>query len=117
MGRKVSTVAAANRRRGRWWGVLIGAGVLTCAGCCLVVPLLAAAGIAGSGVLLVGAGWLEPIGFALIGLGVAGFVVTRIRARRRQSGVCSSSHADIGCGCARPDPIPPEMPSPTTSGP
>ncbi|CAJ1505380.1 hypothetical protein [[Mycobacterium] burgundiense] len=69
-------------RSGRRWWAVIGVGALACAGCCVVVPLLAAAGLAGSGALLVGAGWLEPIGFALVAVGVIGFVASRIRARR-----------------------------------
>ena len=54
----------------RRWLASIGAGALLCVGCCLA-PLLIAAGVLGSGTLLVDMSWLEPVGFALIGVGVA----------------------------------------------
>ncbi|WP_131811019.1 hypothetical protein [Mycolicibacterium fortuitum] len=50
--------AADDRARKAWWAS-IGVGALACVGCCVVVPLLAAAGIAGGGMLLVGSRWLD----------------------------------------------------------
>ncbi len=85
--------AADDRARKAWWAS-IGVGALACVGCCVVVPLLAAAGIAGGGMLLVGSRWLEPLGFALIAVGVVGVVVSQIRAYRRRG-------ADT-CQCTRP---------------
>ncbi|MBF6222812.1 hypothetical protein IU479_32520 [Nocardia abscessus] len=46
---------------------------LLCLTCCLP-PVLIAAGLLGGGVVLVGLSWLEPLGFALLGLGVAGLI-------------------------------------------
>ncbi len=60
---------AAKPANRRWWTTL-SAGALLCLGCC-VAPLLVAAGILGSGTLLVSLSWLEPLGFALAGLGTA----------------------------------------------
>lgn len=104
-------MAAADRRSSRRWWTLIGAGTLICASCCLLVPLLAAAGIAGSAALLISAGRLETIGFALVALGVAGFVLMRIRARRSQDLACSPADDGPGCGCMPSDPTLPEIPS------
>ncbi|MGV9666223.1 hypothetical protein [Nocardia niigatensis] len=93
---------AAETTNRRWWATL-GAGALLCLGCCLA-PLLIAAGILGSGTLLVSLSWLEPLGFALIGLGAAGLVWSRIRKRRngcgRSDAGASGSCASTGCGCA-----------------
>ncbi|WP_280504966.1 hypothetical protein [Nocardia farcinica] len=91
-------MAAENTAR-RWWGS-IGAGVLLCVGCCLA-PLLIAAGVLGGGTLLVGLSWLEPVGFALIGVGVAGLIWSQRRVRRRKcgSGSSSGSCGGSGCGC------------------
>ncbi|WP_174189757.1 hypothetical protein [Nocardia barduliensis] len=88
----------------RRWLASIGAGVVLCVGCCLA-PLLIAAGILGSGTLLVSLSWLEPLGFALIGLGVVGLGWPRLRARRRGCANTSTDTADgscasIGCGCS-----------------
>lgn len=52
--------AADDRARKAWWAS-IGVGALACVGCCVVVPLLAAAGIAGGGMLLVGSRWLDVL--------------------------------------------------------
>ncbi|MET9284596.1 hypothetical protein [Nocardia beijingensis] len=85
----------------RWW-VSVGAGLVLCVGCCLA-PLLIAAGIAGSGMLLVSLSWLEPLGFALIVLGVAGLGWSRLRARcggSTSTDMADSSCASTGCGCA-----------------
>ncbi|MET8800493.1 hypothetical protein ABZV91_29380 [Nocardia sp. NPDC004568] len=90
-------MAAENPTR-RWWAS-IGAGVALCVGCCLV-PVLIAAGVLGGGTLLVSLPWLEPLGFALIGLGAAGLGYSRWRARRR--GCTSTDSADGSCastGC------------------
>lgn len=97
---------AAETRNRRWWAS-IGAGAVLCVGCCLA-PLLIAAGVLGGGTLLVGLSWLEPLGFALIGLGVAGLVWTRWRARNRGCADGCSSGDNQGnagaavCGCAAP---------------
>ena len=64
-------MAADEGRSGRRWSASIGFGALACLGCCVVVPVLAAAGVAGSGLLL-GTGWVEPLGFVLIAVGVVG---------------------------------------------
>ncbi|MFE9787627.1 hypothetical protein ACFYO7_19815 [Nocardia salmonicida] len=93
---------AAETSNRRWWAS-IGAGALLCVGCCLA-PLLIAAGILGGGTLLVSLSWLEPLGFALIGLGAAGLAWSRIRERRGGCGTGSAdgaggSCAGTGCGC------------------
>ncbi|MEV0338485.1 hypothetical protein AB0H49_05620 [Nocardia sp. NPDC050713] len=87
-------VAETTKRR-RWWAP-IGAGALLCLGCC-VVPLLIAAGVVGSGTLLVSLSWLQPLGFALIGMGVAGLLWSRLRSRR--TGCGRTGDARSGCGC------------------
>ncbi|MFI8974226.1 hypothetical protein ACIGO9_15170 [Nocardia asteroides] len=94
---------AAETRNRRWW-TSIGAGVALCVGCCLA-PLLIAAGILSSGTLLVSLSWLEPLGFALIGLGAAGLIWSRMRARRSGCGAGAdegqgTACAGTGCGCA-----------------
>ncbi|TQM32927.1 hypothetical protein [Nocardia bhagyanarayanae] len=83
----------------RWWAP-IGAGALLCLGCC-VAPLLIVAGVLGSGTLLVGLSWLQPLGFALIGIGVAGLLWSRLRAGRTGCpiGDGTNSCASSGCGC------------------
>lgn len=88
-----------NRSTKRWWA-LIGVGALACAACCVVVPVLAAVGIAGTGALLVGTGWAEPLGYGLIAIGLIGVVVSRLRARRRRSGGCPTGDHGAACGCA-----------------
>ncbi|WP_067854954.1 hypothetical protein [Nocardia shimofusensis] len=95
--------AEKNSTARRWWAP-IGAGALLCLGCCLA-PLLIAAGILGGGTVLVSLSWLEPLGFALIGLGVAGLIWSRTRTRRNgcadtDSAGSTSSCAGSGCGCA-----------------
>ncbi|MGV9408336.1 hypothetical protein ACWDOP_00360 [Nocardia sp. NPDC003693] len=97
---------AAETKTRRWWAS-IGAGALLCLGCC-AVPLLIAAGVLGGGTLLVSLSWLEPLGFALIGLGVVGLIWSRWRARTRGCGDgCASTTASDeqgtparACGCA-----------------
>ncbi|MDV8128540.1 hypothetical protein R4P71_28690 [Rhodococcus sp. IEGM 1304] len=94
---------SAEKTMGRRWWTSIGAGALLCVGCCLA-PLLIAAGILGSGTLLVSLSWLEPLGFALIGLGAAGLAWSRIRARGKGCGADSaggdgSGCASTSCGC------------------
>ena len=49
--------------------------------------------------LLVGARWLEPLGFALIAVGVLGLFVSQIRAYRRRgadNGQIVRGNADTG---------------------
>lgn len=87
----------------RWWAP-ISAGALLCIGCCLA-PLLIAAGILGGGTVLVSLSWLEPFGFALISVGVAGLIWSRKKTRRSgcgsaDDGSTGSSCAGSGCGCA-----------------
>lgn len=91
----------AEQRGGRRWWASIGAGIVMCAGCC-AAPLLITAGILGGGTVLVGLSWAEPLGFALIGVGVAGLVWSRRRARQRDCGGTDSQGracASTGCGC------------------
>jgi uncharacterized RDD family membrane protein YckC len=95
---------AAEPAKGRRWWAPIGAGALLCLGCCLV-PLLIAAGVLGTGSLLAGLSRLEPLGFALIGIGAAGLIWSRARARRTGCGHngrddTAGSCASTGCGCA-----------------
>ncbi|WP_109526490.1 MULTISPECIES: hypothetical protein [Nocardia] len=54
----------------------IGLGAALCGVCCLAPPFVAA-GILGSGTLLVKLSWLEPLGFVLLALGVAGLIRSR----------------------------------------
>lgn len=92
----MSADAAVTRR---WW-TTAGIGAIICLGCCLA-PLLVAVGIAGGGVALVTLSWLEPLGYALLVLGIGGIVVTRIRARRNNCGSSGCASATAGaCGCA-----------------
>lgn len=98
-------VAEVNTKTRRWWAP-IGAGALLCIGCCLA-PILIAAGILGGGTVLVTLSWLEPLGFALIGIGVVGLIWSRTRARRSGCGAADaddstagSACAGSGCGCA-----------------
>lgn len=87
---------AETTRARRWWAP-IGAGALLFVACC-VAPLLIVAGVVGGGALLVGLSWLPPLGFALIGIGVAGLLWSRLRADR--AGCCgAASCASSGCGC------------------
>ncbi|MFF2087257.1 hypothetical protein ACFVVM_26085 [Nocardia sp. NPDC058176] len=88
-------------RNPRRWLASIGAGGLLCLGCCLA-PILIAAGVLGSGTVLVTVSWLEPLGFALIGIGVVGLIWSRTRVRRTGCATDSdrSPCAGAGCGCA-----------------
>ncbi|MEV0688521.1 hypothetical protein AB0I35_32180 [Nocardia sp. NPDC050378] len=62
--------------------------------------MLIATGIVGGGTVPVSLSWLQPLGFALIGLGAAGLVWSRIRACR---GGCGAGSVDGACGaCASP---------------
>jgi uncharacterized RDD family membrane protein YckC len=97
--------AETNTKSRRWWAP-ISVGALLCIGCCLA-PILIAAGILGGGTVLVSLAWLEPLGFALIGIGVVGLLWSRTRARRTGrgaaevgDGAAGSSCAGTGCGCA-----------------
>lgn len=97
--------AETNTEARRWWAS-IGTGALLCIGCCSA-SILIAAGIFGGGTVLVSLSWLEPLGFALIGIGVAGLIWSRIRARRSGcgaaevgDGTAGSPCASSGCGCA-----------------
>lgn len=93
--------AVDGQGRKRWWAA-IGLGAFACASCCLVAPLLAAIGLAGTGALLTAAHWLQPVGYALIAVGLGGLVVTQGRSyRRRSAGIgCSDSEA-AECSCAQ----------------
>ncbi|MFH5228189.1 MerC domain-containing protein [Antrihabitans spumae] len=96
----MQTSTALNTTK-RWW-TSTGLGALICIGCCLA-PVLAAAGMAGSGVLLLSTAWLEPLGVALIVVGIAGLAWSRRRARNRGcggSGQCSSDTTASGCTCS-----------------
>jgi hypothetical protein len=66
-------------------------------------------GVAGGGVALLSLSWLEPVGFALIIVGVGGLIWSRRRARARGcgdncSGTTDASDSDSqsapACGCA-----------------
>lgn len=101
--------AAETHARKRWWAT-IAAGALACAGCFVFIPALAATGIAGSGALLVGASWFEPVGFALIVIGIVGLVLSWIQTRRRRRThvACSSStEREESCGCVAEQPTAP----------
>ncbi len=54
----------------------IGLGAALCAVCCSA-PILTAAGMLGGGAVPTGTGWLEPLGFVLVGGGVAGLKRSR----------------------------------------
>ncbi len=104
---------AAIRSDRRWWTTL-GIGVVACVGCCAALPLLAAVGLAGSGALMIGVGWLEPIGVGLIAVGLIGVVVSRVRAGRR-AGSCRADHGKgKSCTCAPPKPEPRVDPTSST---
>lgn len=69
-------------------------------GCCVLIPGLAAAGIAGSGLQLVGAQWFEPVGFALIVIGIVAVVLSLIQnQRRRRANAGCAAGGEAGCGC------------------
>lgn len=92
---------AAEKNASRRWWASIGAGTLLCVGCCLA-PILLAAGVLGGGTILVSLSWLEPLGFALIGVGVAGLIWSRTRSRRSSCGTSNNSGASCTgstCGC------------------
>lgn len=75
-------------------------------GCCAALPLLAAVGLAGSGALMIGVGWLEPIGVGLIAVGLIGLVASRVRAVRRGGDCCADRSNEGACACAVSDPEP-----------
>ena len=89
--------------RARWWAT-IGIGAIACAGCCAIAPMLVAVGLVGGGALLAGAHWLEPLGFALIAIGVVGLVVTQTRKQRRRGNGRSCGGVDdaAACECCTP---------------
>ncbi|MEU3011689.1 hypothetical protein [Nocardia asteroides] len=93
----------AERSRARRWQAPMAVGTLLCLGCCLA-PILIAAGVLGGGTFLVSLAWLEPLGFALIGLGVAGLIWSRIYAPRGEcvniGDAATASCANSGCRCA-----------------
>lgn len=96
----------ASDTRGRRWWASIGVGAAICIGCCLA-PLLAAIGLAGGGLALLSISWLEPLGFALIVLGVGGVLWSRVRAARcarSSSGTSAGGCGDRSCGCSAADP-------------
>ncbi|WP_433725654.1 hypothetical protein ACQP0C_30965 [Nocardia sp. CA-129566] len=97
-------MTAETTKTRRWWAP-IGLGTLICVGCCLA-PLLTAAGLASGGIALLSLSWLEPLGFALIIGGVAGWFWARARSRRSGCGSdsgCGGTAAEgsesEGCGC------------------
>lgn len=87
----------ASDTKGRRWWASIGVGAAICVGCCLA-PLLAAVGLAGGGLALLSVSWLEPLGFALIGIGAAGLVWSRVRSSRRGCGSSGNDSTSGGCG-------------------
>lgn len=90
---------AAKRSGSRWWATVC-IGVVACLGCCAAVPLLASIGLAGSGILAVGSGWLELVGVSLIAIGLIGVVVSRRRADRSRGTCRADRDHDESCGCA-----------------
>ncbi|MET8654905.1 hypothetical protein [Nocardia aurea] len=97
-------MAAEQSKTARRWWAPIGLGATLCVACCLA-PILLAAGLLGSGTLLVSLSWLEPLGFGLLAIGVAGLIWSRTRARRTgcatESGTTDPGGcANAGCGCA-----------------
>ncbi|MGN2642104.1 MULTISPECIES: hypothetical protein [Nocardia] len=95
-------VAADPAGTGRRWWAPIGLGAAVCVACCLA-PILIAAGVIGGGALLVGLSWLEPLGFILLGVGVAGLIWSRTRRRGDTCGAGSDAEVgceSAGCGCA-----------------
>ncbi|MCP9276329.1 hypothetical protein [Mycolicibacterium arenosum] len=99
-------MAAAKRVSGKRWWASIGVGAAACVACCTVVPMFIAGGLVGSGVLLAGAKWFEPVGFALIAIGIVGLAVTWIRNRRRGSAGWPDE-CGTGCGCAPTESVAP----------
>lgn len=89
---------AVERTQRRWW-TSIGLGAVLCLGCCLA-PLLIAAGLLGGGAVLVTLSWVEPVGFALIGVGIVGLIWSRRRGRCRADDAEDSTCASTGCGCS-----------------
>lgn len=69
----------------------ITAGAALCLACC-AAPLLLAAGLIGSGSVLVSTSWLEPLGIALLAGGIGGLFWARARSRRSGCGpgACTS---------------------------
>ncbi|WP_431966070.1 hypothetical protein [Nocardia sp. bgisy134] len=94
-------MAAEQTKTRRWWAP-IGLGAALCVACCLA-PILLAAGIIGSGTILVSLSWLEPLGFVLLAIGVAGLIWSRTRARRTGCATTDNATdggcASAGCGC------------------
>lgn len=90
-------MAAANQSGRRSWAA-IGIGVVACVGCCAALPLLAAFGLSASGTVLVGIGWLVPVGIALVLVGLVGVVVSR--TRRPPGATCCVDRRQITrCSC------------------
>ncbi|WP_067466453.1 hypothetical protein [Nocardia amamiensis] len=81
----------------RRWLAPIGLGAL-CVGCC-VVPLLIAAGVLGGGLALVSLSWLQPVGIALVAVGMVGLLWARARARRTGCTATGTSRDCAGSGC------------------
>lgn len=84
----------------RWWTLPLGLGAVLCIGAC-AGPLLAAAGVAAACEwTLPGASWLEPIGFALVGISIIGIALAYRRARRcaRSRDRAVVSEQGHGCG-------------------
>ncbi|MGV9613791.1 hypothetical protein [Nocardia xishanensis] len=85
----------------RRWLAPIGLGALICVGCCLA-PILIATGVLGGGISLLSVSWLEPLGFVLLGAGVAGLIWSGVRHRTGCASETDSTAgcAGSGCGCA-----------------
>lgn len=80
---------------------MAGLGAIIYLGCCLT-PLLIAAGPIGSGTLLVDFGRREPIGFALLSIGIAGPDLDRVPHPEKRCSPGGCGAADCGLGAPRP---------------
>lgn len=97
-------------RNGKRWGLsAIGLAAVACVGCC-ALPLVAAGGILGGGVAMLGDPCFTPVWIGLLMVGVAAAAVRIVRARNKPG--CGE---DSACGCA-PDPEVDALP-PNTSQP
>ena len=81
-------------RRGKRWGLpAVGLAALGCVACC-VVPLVAAGGVLGGGLALLGDPCFTPVWIGLLVIGVAATAVWIVRARNKNGG-----GDDGACGC------------------
>ena len=79
---------------GKRWGLpAIGVAAVACMACC-ALPLVAAGGILGGGLVLLSDPCILPVWIGLLVIGVAASVVWFIRARK------SGCEDDGACGCA-----------------